>query len=139
MTAGVRILVAEALGTGVLVLGGCGTAVLASSVVGGTLGVALAFGLSLLCMAYLIGHISGCHINPAVTIGMLTAGKTKSDDLWYYLGGQFGGGIVGAMIVLILFQGRANGLGLHGIQFAANGFGTTPNGVFDSLWAVAIS
>src|SRR4249919_1654541 len=101
MTHRARLLVAEAIGTLILIVGGPGTAVLATggffpkgSV--GVLGVALAFGLSLLCAAYAIGSISGCHINPAVTVGLWIAGKTKAGDIPYYIGGQVVGGLIGA-------------------------------------------
>jgi len=99
-----RIALAEAIGTLMLVVGGPGTAVLATggffatgSV--GVLGVALAFGLSLLCAAYAIGSISGCHVNPAVTAGLWALGKTKTCDVPYYVVGQVVGGIVGAAII----------------------------------------
>ena len=88
-----RIALAEAIGTMILVVGGPGTAVLATggffaAASVGVLGVALAFGLSLMCAAYAIGSISGCHINPAVTVGLWAIGKTKSGDVPYYVVGQ---------------------------------------------------
>src|SRR6185369_16069647 len=102
-----RIALAEAVGTLILVVGGPGTAILAtgsftpsSSV--GVLGVAIAFGLSLLCAAYAIGSISGCHINPAVTVGLWAIGKTKSTDVPWYIGGQVVGGVVGAAIIFVI-------------------------------------
>src|SRR5947207_15762639 len=101
-----RIALAEAIGTMILVVGGPGTAILATggffatnSV--GELGVAIAFGLSLLCAAYAIGSISGCHINPAVTAGLWALGKTKSGDVPYYVGGQVVGGLVGALVIFV--------------------------------------
>src|SRR6478752_7803207 len=107
MTHQVRLFVAEAIGTLILVVGGPGTAVLATggffpkgSV--GVLGVAIAFGLSLLCAAYAIGSISGCHINPAVTAGLWALGKTKSRDVPYYVVGQLVGGLVGAGIIYLI-------------------------------------
>ena len=102
-----RIALAEAIGTLILVVGGPGTAVLATgdffptgSV--GVLGVALAFGLSLLCAAYAIGSISGCHINPAVTAGLWALGKTKTGDVPFYMGGQVVGGLVGARVIFVI-------------------------------------
>jgi glycerol uptake facilitator-like aquaporin len=93
MTERGRIAIAEGIGTLILVVGGPGTAVLATggffttnSV--GELGVAIAFGLSLLCAAYAIGSISGCHINPAVTVGLWVMGKTQTSDMPWYIGGQ---------------------------------------------------
>jgi aquaporin Z len=130
-----RIALAEAIGTLILVVGGPGTAVLATgrffptgSV--GVLGVALAFGLSLLCAAYAIGSISGCHINPAVTAGLWALGKTKGGDVPFYIGGQVVGGVIGATIIFILansqpgFSAKANG-------FASNGYGAHSPGGFD--------
>jgi aquaporin Z len=129
-----RIAVAEAIGTMILVVGGPGTAVLATggffqagSV--GVLGVALAFGLSLLCAAYAIGSISGCHINPAVTAGLWAVGKTKTSDVPYYVVGQVVGGLVGAGIIFVIahsqpgFNSKTNG-------FASNGYGVHSPGGF---------
>jgi len=93
-----RIFVAELVGTLILVVGGPGTAIFAGSKVG-NLGVALAFGLSLLCAAYLFGSISGCHINPAVTIGLWAMGKTKSRDVPLYVVAQLIGAVLGGLII----------------------------------------
>jgi aquaporin Z len=131
-----RIALAEAIGTLILVVGGPGTAVLAtggfsgpiSSV--GTLGVAIAFGLSLLCAAYAIGTISGCHINPAVTAGLWLMGKTKGRDVPYYMGGQVVGGLVGALIIFIIANSHA-GFSAKTSGFASNGYGTHSPGGFD--------
>ena len=121
-----RIGIAEAFGTGFLVMGGCGTAVLASGGVG-TLGVAIAFGLSLLVMVYTIGPITGCHINPAVTLGLLAIGKTKKEDAPYYIVGQVLGGIIGAFILWLIANG-VDGFSAKN-NFAANGFDThSPGG-----------
>src|SRR6476660_2469081 len=97
-----RIALAEGIGTMILVVGGPGTAVLATGYFSGepssvgTIGVALAFGLSLLCAAYAIGSISGCHINPAVTIGLWAIKKTESKLVAFYIIGQIVGALVGA-------------------------------------------
>lgn len=118
-----RIGLAELIGTLMLVLGGCGTAILAGEVMG-TLGVAIAFGLTLLCMAYAIGHISGCHINPAVTIGMWVTGRTKSAMVPVYLIAQFVGGTIGALVIYTIAKGQA-GFEVSqaaGGTFAANGW-----------------
>lgn len=114
-----RILVAELLGTAVLVMGGPGSAILAAPVIG-VYGVAVAFGLSLAIMAYVIGPISGCHINPAVTIGLLTRGtidRRHAVSAWI---GQVVGGIAGALVILAIVsatEGSSRG------TFAANQFG----------------
>src|SRR6476619_2979419 len=120
-----RIALAEAIGTLILVAGGPGTAVLATggffaegSV--GVLGVAIAFGLSLLCAAYAIGSISGCHINPAVTVGLWVAGKTKSGDVPFYLGGQILGGALGAAIIFVIANSQ-DGFDAKLGGFASNG------------------
>jgi aquaporin Z len=121
MTERQRIALAEAVGTAVLVIGGPGTAVLAGGGVG-TLGVAIAFGLSLLCMAYVIGPVSGCHINPAVTVGMWLCGKTKREDVPWYVGAQVVGGIVGAFVVFVIANG-VDGFSAEFTGFASNGWG----------------
>ena len=114
-------LVAEALGTAWLVIGGCGTAILAAPHVGGALGVALAFGLTVVTMAYAIGHISGCHLNPAVSVGLFMAKRFPGKELGPYIVAQIAGAIAGAAVIaLIVKTGHADAK-LGG--FAANGFG----------------
>ncbi|NSL88959.1 aquaporin Z [Chitinophaga solisilvae] len=116
---------AEFIGTFVLVLIGCGSAVLAGAHVG-FLGIAFAFGLSVLTMVYAIGHISGCHINPAITISMLTTGKISGKDAGGYIVSQIAGAIAAAAVLYFIAQGRAeytlaaNGLGQNGYGDAYN-------------------
>lgn len=121
-------LTAEILGTMWLVLGGCGSAVLAAGYpeLGiGFVGVSLAFGLTVLTMAYTIGHISGCHLNPAVTIGLAVAGKFEKKNIIPYIVSQVIGGIIGAGILYIIAKGIPN-FNLGG--FATNGYGEfSPN------------
>ena len=115
---------AEFLGTLWLVFGGCGSAVLAAAFpnVGiGLLGVSLAFGLTVLTMAYAIGHISGCHLNPAVSIGLWAGKRFPGRDLAPYIVAQVIGGIAGAAILFVIASGKA-GFDTSG-GFAANGFG----------------
>src|SRR5690349_24846622 len=100
---------AEFIGTFWLVFGGCGSAVLAAAfpTLGiGFAGVALAFGLTLLTMAYAIGHISGCHLNPAVSIGLLVARRFPARDLLPYVVAQVAGAIVAAGVLLVIASGR---------------------------------
>ena len=124
----IRIGLAEALGTAVLVIGGAGTAIFATGVFDaglsvGILGVSLAFGFSLLTMAYLIGRISGCHINPAVTIGMIVARKLELARSAPYFVGQFAGGIIGAALIALILVGTDGYLGLaQDAGFASNGY-----------------
>jgi aquaporin Z len=116
--------VAEFIGTFWLVLGGCGSAVLAAGFpdVGiGLLGVALAFGLTVLTMAYAIGHISGCHLNPAVSVGLLVGGRFKAADLLPYVVAQVLGGIVAAMTLYFIASGNADFSLSDGL--ASNGYG----------------
>ncbi len=149
MNESVRIGIAEAIGTMILVIGGPGTAILATGHFSGTsatvgiLGVALAFGLSLLVAAYAIGSISGCHINPAVTLGLWVIGKTKSRDLPFYLVGQFIGGMVGATVIYIIASATrvasatATNLGTFSAKatgFASNGYGIHSPGGSPSPW-----
>ncbi|MFS8119955.1 MAG: aquaporin Z [Microcoleus sp.] len=117
----IKIGVAEAFGTFVLVLGGCGSAVLAGDKIG-FLGVAIAFGLSLLVMAYTIGPISGCHINPAVSIGLVVAKLIDAILLPYYIGGQILGGILGGLVLYVIASGKP-GFDAAASGFASNGFG----------------
>jgi aquaporin Z len=119
---------AEFVGTFVLVLGGVGSAVLAGEKIG-YVGIALAFGLSLLAMAYSIGPISGCHINPAVTVGLLLAGKMKRRDALPYIIAQIAGAIVASILVLLVAQGASAGYDAQASGLAANGFGAhSPGG-----------
>ena len=95
---------AEFIGTFWLVLGGCGTAVLAGDHVG-WLGVALAFGLTVVTMAYAIGHISGCHLNPAVSCGLVAGGRMPARELPAYVIAQVLGGIAAALVLMLILQG----------------------------------
>ena len=113
---------AEMIGTFVLVFGGCGSAVLAGEKIG-FLGVSIAFGLTLLTMAYAIGPISGCHINPAVTVGLLVSKKMDSRDVAGYIAAQIIGGILAAALLLIIAKGVAGGYDPTLAGFAANGYG----------------
>lgn len=115
--------VAEFVGTLWLVLGGCGSAVLAAAFpeVGiGLLGVSLAFGLTVLTMAFAIGHISGCHLNPAVSVGLCVGGRFPAKDLPGYIVSQIFGGIAGAAILYVIASGKAGFDVTAG--FASNGY-----------------
>jgi aquaporin Z len=117
-------LAAEFIGTFWLVFGGCGSAVLAAAFpdVGiGLLGVSFAFGLTVLTMAYAVGHISGCHLNPAVSFGLWAGGRLPAGELLPYIGSQVAGGIAGAWVLFLIASGKA-GFSLAG-GFASNGFG----------------
>jgi aquaporin Z len=121
--------VAEFLGTFWLVFGGCGSAVLAAAFpnVGiGLLGVSLAFGLTVLTMAYAIGHISGCHLNPAVSVGLAIGKRFPASELPAYIGVQVAGAIVAAGTLLFIASGKA-GFDLSG-GLAANGYGANSPG-----------
>jgi aquaporin Z len=109
---------AELVGTFILVLFGCGTAVVAGDKVG-ILGIAFAFGFALIGAAYGIGPISGCHINPAVSLGVWTAGRMKTTDMLGYWVGQFAGGILAAWVLSFFIIGGVPG----GYNLAANGLG----------------
>jgi aquaporin Z len=118
-------LTAELLGTFWLVLGGCGSAVLAAAFpeVGiGLVGVSFAFGLTVLTMAYAIGHISGCHLNPAVSVGLFVGGRFPAKDLFPYIGAQLVGAALAAAVLLFIASGTA-GFDLAASGLAANGYG----------------
>ena len=113
---------AEVVGTFVLVFGGVGSAVLAGSHIG-YLGVAFAFGLALVAMAYTIGPISGCHINPAVTVGVLIARKIGARDALFYIIAQVLGAIIASGLILVIARGVAAGYDPSVAGMGANGFG----------------
>ncbi|WP_309147964.1 aquaporin Z [Pantoea anthophila] len=133
-------LIAEALGTFVLVAGGCGSAVLSAAfpqLGNGFLGVALAFGLSVLVMAYAVGHISGGHFNPAVTLGLVAGGRFPAAQAIPYILAQLAGGIAAGAVLWLIASGRGE-FSAAASGFAANGYGAHSPGGF-SLQAGMIS
>ena len=132
-----RRLLAELLGTFWLVFGGCGSAVLAAGFpkVGiGLLGVSLAFGLTVLTMAYAIGHISGCHLNPAVSVGLAVAKRFPARELPHYIGAQLVGGVAARGVLYVIASG-AEGFSTSA-GFAANGYGLHSPGGYTMLAAL---
>lgn len=130
-------ILAEFLGTFWLVLGGCGSAVLAASFpdVGiGLLGVSLAFGLTVLTMAYAIGHISGCHLNPAVSIGLWAGGRFPANQLPTYIAAQVVGAVVAGGVLYVIASGQA-GFDVSA-GFASNGYGEHSPGGYSMLAAL---
>src|SRR5271169_4154532 len=113
---------AEFVGTFTLVLFGCGTAVVAGKAVG-LLGIAFAFGFALLGMAYGIGPVSGCHINPAVSLGVFVAGRMSSKDLMGYIVAQFAGAIAAAGVLLVIVSGSLAGYSVATRGLGQNGWG----------------
>jgi len=136
-----RRLAAEVFGTFWLVLGGCGAAVLAGPKIG-NLGVALAFGLTVLTMAYAVGPISGGHFNPAVTLGLAVAGRFDKKDVPGYMIAQVVGAIVAAAVLAVIAKGATgfsfHDAGLHSPGFATNGYGSRSPGGY-SLAAAAVT
>ena len=133
----VKRLSAEFIGTLWLVLGGCGAAVLAAAFphVGiGLLGVALAFGLTVMTMAFAIGHVSGCHLNPAVSFGLFVGGRFPARDLGPYVIAQVLGAIAGAGVLYVI-AGGAPGFDVHA-GFASNGYGEHSPGHYTLLAAL---
>ncbi len=133
-------LVAEMLGTFWLVFGGCGSAVLAAAFGGtdsnlgiGLLGVSLAFGLTVMTMAYAIGHISGCHLNPAVTLGLVAGGRHPAKEAASYIVAQTMGAIAGAAVLYVIATGKA-GTEIGG--FASNGFDAQSPGGYGMVAAL---
>jgi len=137
-------LVAEFFGTFWLVFGGCGSAVLAAMFLTtgdnpvqlgiGFVGVSLAFGLTVLTMAYAIGHISGCHLNPAVTVGLVVAGRHPKSEMVPYFIAQVLGGLAGAAVLYLIASGR-EGFSTEG-GFASNGFGEHSPGGYSMVSAL---
>ena len=135
-----RKLAAEFFGTFWLVFGGCGSAVLAAAFpeLGiGFAGVALAFGLTVLTMAFAVGHISGGHFNPAVTFGLWAGGRFPAKDVIGYVIAQVVGGIVAAAALYLIASGKA-GFDATASGFASNGFGEHSPGGYSMLSAVVI-
>jgi aquaporin Z len=130
-------LVAEFFGTMWLVLGGCGSAVLAAGFpeLGiGFLGVSLAFGLTVLTMVYAIGHISGCHLNPAVTVGLLVGGRFNKKELIPYIVAHVLGALAGAAVIYVVATGNGSDIG----TFASNGYGAYSPGGYSMIAALVI-
>jgi aquaporin Z len=126
---------AEFLGTMWLVLGGCGAAMLAANFPGGgigLIGVSLAFGLTVLTIAYSLGHVSGAHLNPAVTIGFWASGSIGANKILPYMAAQIAGAIVGAGILYIIVTGNGSSIG----DFAANGYGDHSPGKYNMTSAI---
>ena len=133
----VRKLAAEGIGTFWLTFGGCGSAVIAAGFpqVGiGLLGVSLAFGLTVLTMAYSIGHVSGCHLNPAVTLGLTVGGRFPAKDLAPYVAAQVVGAVVAAAVLYVIASGAPGFDVAKG--FAANGYGEHSPGGYSLLAAL---
>ena len=129
-----RKLSAEAIGTFWLTLGGCGSAVIAAGFpqVGiGLVGVSLAFGLTVVTMAYAIGHVSGCHLNPAVTVGLAAGGRFPAGQILPYIVAQVIGAIVGAAVLYVIASGAAGFDLAKG--FASNGYAEHSPGKY-GLW-----
>jgi len=129
-------LIAEFIGTAWLVLGGCGSAVLAAAYpeLGiGFVGVSIAFGLTVVSMAYAIGHISGCHLNPAVSIGLWMGGRFDSKELLPYIAAQVAGAVAGAGLLYFIASGKAE---FVPGGFAANGYGEHSPGGYNMLAAL---
>lgn len=122
----------EFLGTFWLVLGGCGSAVLASSFGIGVVGISLAFGLTVLTMAYSLGHISGAHLNPAVTLGLLVAGRIEKNIVIPYIISQILGAITAAVVLFLIATGNGTEIG----DFAANGYAEHSPGKYDLMSAI---
>jgi len=137
-------LIAEFFGTFWLVFGGCGSAVLAAMFLTsgdnpvqlgiGFVGVSFAFGLTVLTMAYAIGHISGCHLNPAVTLGLCVAGRHPKSEMLPYMIAQVIGGIAGAAVLFLIASGK-EGFTTEG-GFASNGFGEHSPGGYSMVSAL---
>lgn len=128
---------AEFVGTFVLVFASCGSAVLAGDKIG-FLGVSLAFGLSLLAMVYVIGPVSGCHINPAVTVGVLISKKMEAKYAPGYIAAQVLGAILAAAVLLLIAKGAPGGYDPSVAGFAANGYGAHSPGQYNLLSALLV-
>ncbi|AMD17051.1 porin [Methanobrevibacter sp. YE315] len=129
--------IAELIGTMFLVLLGCGSAAIAGSVLG-TIGIALAFGLSVVAMTCAVGGISGCHINPAVSIGMWIDGRIDSDDLMMYIAFQCIGAIIGIALLVAIINSAPNLGGIAATGLGQNGFGSASSVGLDAIGAIIV-
>jgi len=129
--------VAELVGTFVLVFASCGSAVLAGDKIG-FLGISLAFGLSLLAMVYVIGPVSGCHINPAVTVGIVISKKMEAKYAAGYIAAQVLGAILASALLLLIAKGALGGYDPSVAGFAANGYGAHSPGQYNLLSALLV-
>lgn len=121
-------LAAEAVGTAWLVIGGCGSVLLTGS--NDLVGISLAFGLTVMTMAYAIGHVSGCHLNPAVTVGLVVGKRFEAKDAGPYIAAQIAGAIVGAAILYLILNTGHDGFTVKG-GFASNGYGAHSPGEYE--------
>ncbi|WP_458403424.1 MIP family channel protein [Methanobrevibacter sp.] len=129
--------ISELIGTMVLVLFGCGSAAIAGTVLG-NLGIALAFGLSIVAMAYVIGDISGCHVNPAVSIGMWIDGRLESKDLVMYILFQCIGAIIGISILAVIINSAPSLGGYMATGLGQNGFGDASSVGINVIGAIIV-
>ena len=129
--------ISELIGTMVLVMFGCGSAAIAGSVLG-TFGIALAFGLSIVAMAYVIGDISGCHVNPAVSIGMWIDGRLETKDLLVYIVFQFIGAIIGIALLVMIINSAPSLGGYAATGLGQNGFGSASSVGLDVVGAILV-
>ena len=129
--------ISELLGTMVLVLFGCGSAAIAGSMLG-TVGIALAFGLSIVAMAYVIGDISGCHINPAVSIGLWIGGRLETKDLVMYIVFQCIGAIIGIALLVVIINSAPSLGGYAATGLGQNGFGSASSVGLDVVGAILV-
>jgi aquaporin Z len=130
---------AELIGTATLVLVGCGAVAIGgygAALPIGVVPIALAFGLAVTAMAYAIGPVSGCHINPAVTVAMVAAGRMEIGTAIGYIVSQVVGGIVGAMILIVILKGKASGYDVATAGLGQNGWGTGYLGEYSTLAAI---
>ena len=129
--------ISELIGTMVLVLFGCGSAAIAGSVLG-TFGIAMAFGLSIVAMAYVIGDISGCHVNPAVSIGMWIDGRLETKDLLVYIVFQLIGAIIGIALLVMIINSAPSLGGYAATGLGQNGFGSASSVGLDVVGAILV-
>ena len=129
--------ISELIGTMVLVLFGCGSAAIAGSVLG-TFGIAMAFGLSIMAMAYVIGDISGCHVNPAVSIGMWIDGRLETKDLLMYIVFQCIGAIIGIALLVVIINSAPDLGGYVATGLGQTGFGSASSVGLDVVGAILV-